>query len=100
MVDLDHFIAIIKETGTSRFLVVIQFVNRNLPEMRLSPIVPVSNSTFAWSLLTITYTSSIISSVPLGETQLEKILMIELSSSYLVLNALLDTLLSKHLALR
>jgi hypothetical protein len=99
MVDLDPFTAIFREIETSRFSVAIQFVDTNFPEMKLSPIVPVLNSAFTWCPLTMIYASSVICSIPLSVTQLEAMLVIELLSFCLVLNALLGTLLSKHLTL-
>jgi hypothetical protein len=99
MVDLNPLTAIFKEIGTSRFPVAILFVDIHFPDMRLSLIVPVSNSALAWYPFTITYASSVICSVPLGVTQLEKIIVMELSSSCSILNALFGAPLSKHLAL-
>jgi hypothetical protein len=66
MVDLDSFTTSFGEIGTLRFLVVIRFVETNFPEMTLSPIVTVSNSTVAWCPLTMTHASTVICSVPLG----------------------------------
>jgi hypothetical protein len=78
---------------------VIQFVDQDFLEMRLFFIVPISNSALTWGSLTMAYTSSVICSVPRGVTQLKEMLMMELSSSYSVLNALLDVPLLKYLAL-
>jgi hypothetical protein len=100
MVNLDPFIAIFRKTGTSRFSLAIQFVGTNLPEMRLSLTMPALNSVFVWCLLTMTNALNVICSVPLGMTQLEEILMIELSSSCSVLNVFLSAPLLKGLALK
>jgi hypothetical protein len=49
MVDLeqDLLITICGKIETLRFSVAIQFIDKNIPEMRLSPIVCVLNSTLA-----------------------------------------------------
>jgi hypothetical protein len=99
LVDFNPFIAILREIATSRPLVVIQFVDTNFSEITLSPIVPILDATFAWCPLTMRYALSVIFSVPLGVTQLEKILVMDLSSSCSILNTLLSIPLSKHLAL-
>jgi hypothetical protein len=46
-VDLDPLTAIFEKIGTLMVLVTILLVDTNFPEMKLSPIVPVSNSAFA-----------------------------------------------------
>jgi hypothetical protein len=47
MIDLDPVIASFREIGTLRLLLAIQFVDTNIPEMRLSFIPPVLNSSCA-----------------------------------------------------
>jgi hypothetical protein len=60
----------------------------------LSSIVPLSINTSAWYLLTMTYTTSVIRAVPPGVSQLEEMLVIQLSSYYFGLNICLDVPLS------
>ena len=53
MVERDPFTAIFRLMGVSRSLVGIWKVDMNFPEMRLSPMTPVSNGAFALCLLTV-----------------------------------------------
>ena len=66
MVERDPLTAILSEIGESRSWVEIWKVETNFPDIRLSPMVPVSNRAFALCPLTVTYASSAQFSFPEG----------------------------------
>ena len=66
MVERDPLTAILSEIGVSRSWVGIWKAETNFPEIRLSPMVPVSNRAFALCPLTVIYASRARFSFPEG----------------------------------
>ena len=66
MVERDPLTAILSEIGGLRSWVAIWKVETKCPEMRLSPIVPLSNRAFALCPLTVMYAASAWFSFPEG----------------------------------
>ena len=71
MVERDPLTAMLSEIGASRSWVGIWKVETNFPEMRLSPMVPVSNKAFALRPFTVMYASRARFSFPEGPMWLE-----------------------------
>jgi len=71
MVERDPLTAIFRLIGVLRSLVGIWKVDTNFPEMRLSPMVPVSNMAFALCPLTVMQASRALFSFPDGPIWLE-----------------------------
>ena len=71
MVKRDPLTAIFSVIGVSRSWVGIWKVETNFPEIRLSPMVPVSNKAFALWPLTVMYASRTRFSFPEGPMWLE-----------------------------
>ena len=66
MVERNPLTAILSEIGVSRSWVEIWKVETNFPEIRLSPMLPVSNKAFALCPLTVMYASRAWFSFPEG----------------------------------
>ena len=66
MVEGHPLTVILSEIGVSRSWVGIWKVETNFPDIRLSPMVPVSNKAFALCMLTVIYTLRALYSFPEG----------------------------------
>ena len=84
MVERDPLTAIFRLIGVSSSLVGIWKVETHFPEMRLSPMVPVSNRAFALCPLTVIYASRALFLFPDGPTWLDGLVtsMVWLVSSW------------------